>query len=440
MKAEFVGLAGAFLTIFTLSTGCSVAQESQPATVAEAAAVLDLTKFSPVDPANENGTMVVASQSYSSTATVSAAAKKVQQQFLQAGWKELDGSTFTDQYASATFQKSGFTVSVSVMPGNASAPSTVNINNHGNVNLKTLPKPAGAIEVYAFPTSIMLMTDASVDETGAQYKKLFAENGWELFGETTVSFFVKKNAVLLQVMVSSAPAQQGKTTIQITSNQMSVDLPAPPDVEGLQYSDTSGQLSFDSAKTQTEWVDWFKNKLGETGWKATTENPLKIDFREYLIFRNPAEELIEVSFSKFEEKTRINVQYQTAAQVAEEDRKAKEFAAKKLAENAAEQERKMNPEKISIVAPVGATAVAETPKQIEFSTASGTAKAALATWLVTWESEGWALKKIADENQLGEYELTKGETRISAGFVDPGFIPGSITVTLNGDLQLELKK
>ncbi len=432
--------AVAFLIVVTLSSDCSVAQESQPATVAEAAAVLDLTKFPQVDPANEYGTMFVASQRYSSTATVSAAAKKVQQQLLQDGWKELDGSTYTDQYTSASFQKNGFTVSVSVMPNDSKAPAAVYINNHGNVNLKLLPKPAGATELYAFPTSIMLMTDSGVDETNAQYKKLFAENGWEPFGDTTISFFVKKNAVLLQVVISSSPAQPGKSAVQITSAQMSCDLPAPPDAENLQYTDASGQMIFDSSKSQAEWIDWFKTKLGETGWKATTENPLKVDFREYLIFRNPAKELIEISFSKFEEKTRINLRYQTAAQVAEEDRKAKEFAAKKLAENEAEQDRKMNPEKISIVAPVGASMVAETAKRIEFSTASGAAKAALATWLATQESEGWAIKKIADENQLGEYELTKGELRISAGFVDPGFIPGSITVTGWGDFQLELKK
>jgi len=336
-----------FVSCLMVGSVCLRAQTAEPATAAQAAAVLDLSVFPMVDPADENNSGVIASQSYQAKGKCTAVAGTIQKRLVEAGWTEMPGAAITDEYASVMFQKEGFTVSLSVMPGSEPDKAFVSITNHGNVDLKKLPMPGGAKELYAMPMMAMFMTSSNVADTNAKCKKLLAEQGWEPFGDTTVSFFVKKNAVRLQVMVSESPAEAGKTAIQISCEQLSADLPAPPDALQLQYSDATGQYLFDSPLGKEHWVEYFTTTLGKGGWKPTTENLVKIDFREHLIFRNPQKDMIELQFSEFEGKTRIQVQFQSAALVAEMEKMADEAGARARSDREVEMERKNNPPKIS---------------------------------------------------------------------------------------------
>jgi hypothetical protein len=366
--------------------------------------------------------------------------QKIGTSLKELGWKEMDGALYTEGYTSAMFQKDGFTINTSTSPGTDEGKIFVSISNHGNVDLKQLPIPDGTRVLYAIPMSISYVTDGSIEETNLECKRLLLEQGWEPFGDTTVSFYVKKNAIRLQVMVNQTQADGGKTAIQIFSEQLSFDLPAPPNAIGLAFSDTTGQMTFDSQQSQAEVLDWFKQKLGESDWKPTTENLIKIDFREHLIFRNPAGELIEIAFSEFEGKTRVDLKYQTATQVEALARKAEKQSEKMQVERDAELERKMNPAKVKLVAPSGTIVKEETSKRIEFSIAAGRAKAAVTEWIAKMESEGWESKAVVVANEAGEFELAKDGIRLNAGFVDPGFIEGSITITVWGHYQLELGK
>ncbi len=439
LASSRAGMA-AFLSSLLFSVSGLTGQAPEPATAARAAEVLDLSKFPLIDPVDDSRTMVVASQSYSSTGKVPEVGQKIGKCLKELGWKELDGASYTGEYASAMFQKDGFAISANAFPAGDAGTCMVSITNHGNVNLKQLPIPEGTKELYALPMSIMYLTEASVGDTNIECKRLLLEKGWEPFGDTTVSFYVKKNAIRLQVMVSETPAEGGKTSIQISSEQLSFDLPAPPNAIGLGFSDSTGQMTIDSEQSQAEVVDWFKQRLGESDWKPTTENPVKIDFREKLIFRNPAGELVEIAFSEFEGKTRVALEYQTAAQVEALARKAEKQSEKMQAERDAELEQKMNPAKVKIAAPAETSVEEETAKRIEFSITTGTAKAAVTKWIAKMESEGWESKAVVDAKEAGEYELAKDGIRLNAGFVDPGFIAGSITISVWGDYQLELSK
>ena len=68
---------------------------------------------------------------------------------------------------------------------------------------------------------------------------------------------------------------------------MSADLPAPADAQQLQYADVNAQLFFDTGATQQEIADFYRKAMGKSGWKATTDSPIKIDFKHEMIFRNP---------------------------------------------------------------------------------------------------------------------------------------------------------
>ena len=426
---------------------CSVArsqeaskQFSEPATAVQAASVLDLSTFPMIDVDQVPNAQVVASQSYIAKGKVVDAAKKIRTELLKKGFAETAGASITEAYASANYQGSGFNIALSVFPGAKPSTAQVNLQNLGNVDLAKLPVPAGVKPLYAMPSMVMYVAEAPVEKMKAEMQSLLFKQGWEPFGDTTASFFVKKNAIRLQVMVSESPGQGGKTAIQISSEQLSADLPVPPSFVFLQYSDSTGGMLFDSEKTQAEVVAFFKQALGKDRWKATTENVIRIDFQDHLIFRNDKKEMIEIKFRDVEGKTRADLKYQTAKQFVEEMRKADEQIAAMKKKREAEMERKKNPPKITISAP-GQSTVSETDsKSIDFTTRSGAAKAALEAWLENQESEGWKKKATINTKEAGDFTLEKDGVELNASFIDPGFIPGSITIKVRGEYQLTLKK
>ncbi len=431
------------LVVGQLALNCNVTwaqtKTTGPATALQAAAVLDLTQFEAVNPDEKQNAEVIARQSYLSHGKITEIGKKIQANFKKAGCKELDGTNLTDAYGSAMFQKQGFTFSLSLIPSKP-GDVLVSITNHGNVDLKSIPVPNGSTQLYAFPTTIAYVSPLSVAETNKECRKLLLDKGWEMFGETEVSFMVKQNAVQLQVMASEAPAQGNKTVIQMSSEQLSADLPAPPYNGFLQYSDTTGGMLFDSDKSQEDLVTYFKQALGKWKWESTTEKPIRIDFRDHLIFRNPSKEYLELQFYEVEKKTRVDLKYQTAKQFAEEEKRAEEYIKEEKKKREAEMKKKENPDKIAIASPSNAKLDKHDDKSLEFSTDTGKAKASLTAWIKDMEKDGWKLKKIVDEKVAGEYELSKDESQLRLSFLDPGFIPGSISMRISGNYKLELKK
>jgi hypothetical protein len=287
---------------------------------------------------------------------------------------------------------------------------------------------------------ISYVTALSVEEANKECKKLLKEKGWELFGDTTVSFFVKQNAVVVQVMISEAPALGNKTMIQMTSEQISADLPAPPYTGFLQYSDSTGGMLFDSDKSQDELIKFFKDALGKSGWKATTDNVVKIDFRDHLIFRNPAKEYLELQFYEVEGKTRTDLKYMNAEQFADLEKREKAAMEAKKNQNKAEMDRKNNPAKVEIAVPAKASVQSSTKTEVALSVPSGSAKSIVADWLKTYDSDGWKIERTINEKEVGEITLSKDKLQLGVSYVDPGFIDGTITIRAGAGTQLDVKK
>jgi hypothetical protein len=436
----FFTVTSSFLAGFFLFQACAEGQSKLPATAVEAAAVLDLSTFPLVNPDGEKHNKQIASQSYIAKGSVLEVARNVREKLIAAGLKELEGAMLTDAYASGNYQKNGFSFSLTVMPGSTPGTVGVSITNFGNVDLQKLPKPEGVKLLYALPNMVAYVSEKGAEETADECRRLLVKEGWQPFGDTTASFFVKRNAVRLQVSVGEAPGQGGKTVMQLSSEQMSVDLPSFPEYEWLQYSDTTGGVLFDSRKSQAELVSYFKSELGKAMWQPTTENVVKIGFRDHLIFRNPKKEMIELQFYVVEGKTRCDFKYQTAAQVVEESRQADAFAAAQKAKREAEMELKKNPPKVVLPMVKGAVIVEQNPKSVEFSTESEEAQVLLAAWLKTLESVGWKKKVTVETKQVGEYTLTKDNVELSVSYVDPGFVAGSITLRVLGDRQIAFEK
>jgi hypothetical protein len=351
---------------------------------------------------------------------------QVREKLLAAGWKEAEGSFASDQSASTSFTRDGYSVSASVSESTSAGkpPSVmVVITNHGNVDLATLPVPTGAKLQYSFPAITSFLADGPAETTAAAVRELLIKAGWAPYGRHEESHVFKQNAVQLSARIMPAPNQAGKSLINFTSELMSADLPAPADALSVQYSDSVKQLSFDSPKTMEEVDAYFRQELGQRGWQPTSEAPIKMDFRFFVIFRNPEQELIDVTFTSVDGKTRVLARYQTAAEVEEEDRRAKEAAERK-----AQEANKPKP-KVALKLPADAAGVEATAHRIEFTVKIGQGKATTDAIRKQLADAGWKETRATLEPMFGDVELTKEGNTISVSYVETGILAPEITIT-----------
>jgi hypothetical protein len=203
-----------------------------PATVEQAARVLDLSTFPLMDTAKPTDERHVANLSYLATGDVKTAFEFNRKAFVAQGWKELPNSSVTEQSASGMFSRNGFIVFLSVTPtgdGNVS----VRLQNQGNVKPGKLPVPPNAKAVYVGDSTAMYETAAAGPATADAIHNLFVAQGWVPYGDAGDTAVFKQNANLATVTVSSAPAQGGKTMIQYSNQLISADIPEHAERRGF---------------------------------------------------------------------------------------------------------------------------------------------------------------------------------------------------------------
>jgi hypothetical protein len=217
-----------------------------PATVEQAAQILDLSTFPLMDGAKPPESRQLATLFYVATGDVKAAFEFNRKALLAKGWKELPNTSVTEQSASGMFSRNGFVVFVSVIP-NGDGSVQVRLQNQGNVKPGKLPVPPGTKPVYVGDSTAMYATEAAVAATADACRNLFVAQGWVPYGNAGDSAMFKQNANLVTATVSSAPAQGGKTMIQYSNQLISADIPAPQGVEDLRYGDEPPELTFETA-------------------------------------------------------------------------------------------------------------------------------------------------------------------------------------------------
>ena len=435
MPIRFVIAILSFLLVVTFSTEKVLAQI---ATVAEARAVLDLTALAPIELVGEVEKSV-AFQSYRAKGEVEPIARKIDAALTAKGLKQLSGAMFQAEYCSVTYGKDGFHFVLTVMPSETGI-ALVNLANLGNVDFRKLPIAKLGKELFVQPASAIFNCEGNVDETRKACRDVLEKDGWEWFGETTVSFYMRKNAVRIQVMCSESPTQKGQSMIQVSAEQMSSTLPIIPDLVRVDYTEQTGRLDGDSKLPTEELTSQLRKTLEKNGWTATTEAPIKIDFRETTIFRNATDELVELSIHQFDDLSRFEMQYMTAEKVAAENKRAKAAADKAQEKMAAEQDRLNNPVAIAIEPLESATLQESQPQVVEFTAASGKAQSIIKKWLEKQKAAGWKVETNTEAKEVGDYTLSKGEQTIMVSFMDPGFIPGEITIKTVEGFKIEIKK
>ncbi len=406
-----------------------------PATVEQAARILDLSTFPLMDGAKSAESRHVANLSYVAPGDPKKALEFHRKAFVAQGWKELPNSTISDESASAMFSRDGFVVSLSVIPFEATGVA-VRLQNLGNVKPGKLPVPPGAKPVYVGEPTAMYATEAAVPATADAIRNLFVAQGWLPYGKAGDSDFFKQNAILATATVSSAPAQGGKTMIQYSNQLISSDIPAPPGVEDLRYVDEPPELTF-ATTNQDAIVDFYRKTLASAGWKSTMDKMVEVDEKPTMIFRNPAKEMLTLATTGvLGGKLLVSVRFQSAPEIAELDRRIKEEAPKlraaaeaKAAKEAAELAERNKVPKVAVTLPADAKDVKQTKDEIKFTVGKGKAKAAVESFRKQFRDAGWKEDVASLERMAGTLLFSKDDQHVTITYSDTGFMPTEVSVS-----------
>jgi hypothetical protein len=407
-----------------------------PATVEQAARVLDLSTFPLMDGARSAESRHVANLSYVAPGDPKKALEFHRKAFGAQGWKELPNSTISDESASAMFARDGFVVSLSVIPFEATGVS-VRLQNLGNVKPGKLPVPPGAKPVYIGEPTAMYETGAALVATADAIRNLFVAQGWVPYGKAGDSDFFKQNAILATATVSSAPAQGGKSTIQYSNQLISADIPAPPNVEDLRYVDEPPELTF-ATTNQDAVVDFYRKTLAAAGWKSTIDKMVDVDGKPTMIFRNPSKEMITLSMPyDYGDKLGVSVRFQSAAEIAERDRRIKEEAPKlraaaeaKAAKEAAELAERSKVPKVAVTLPADAKDVKETKDSIKFTVGKGKAKAAVEFFRKQFRDAGWKENFASMAGMSGAASFSKEDGQnVTVTYTDTPISPSEVSLS-----------
>lgn len=428
--ARFVMVA----SLFVAPAGGLAAQEV--ATVEAAAKAVDLSTFPLMPGAVAKGPRRLAELGYSAGGDARGAFDFQKRTLEAAGWSELAGGYQSDQACSGVFGKDGFKVAVTTSPG-AAGMVEVRLQNLGNVDPSKLPVPPDARPMYAFPTAAAFLAEKGTAETADALQALLKAQGWVPYGEAGDVRFFKKNAVRLTARSTAAPAQGGKTMIQLSAELMSVDLPAPAKTLATAYADSTKSLSLDVDMTADALADFYREGLGEAGWEPTTEKPVKDGPESFLIFRNEAEDLAILEMRDVGDRLRATLTHRTAAEEAEITRKGEAAVAKRKAESKRQADMaaaKAAADRVtfSVTVPKDARDVKYDGGGVEFKLPAGRATAVVESICGALQKAGW--KGDAKLTPLaGAVVLTK-KTGVVATIVyaDTGFDDASVTITAVG--------
>jgi hypothetical protein len=292
----------------------------------------------------------------------------------------------------------------------------------------------------------MYATEAAVPATAEACRDLFLAQGWSAYGGAGDSAEYKQNAILVTATVSVAPAQGGKTMIQYSTQLISADIPAPPNVEDLRYVDQPPELIFDAAVDQNAIVDFYRKNLAGRGWQSTLDHTVPIDDLPTMIFRNPGKDMLTLSMSAGSRaKLHASVRFQSAAEIAELDRKIKEMAPalraaaeeKEAKEAARLADANKPPPKVPVTLPPDATEVKQTKDSIKFTVAKGKAKAAAESLRAQFRGAGWKEDVASITGMTGTLLFSKEGQSLTLTYSDTGFLPTEVNLSaMRAELEL----
>ena len=294
----------------------------------EATALVDLRALATLKDAEFN-TQVATRLEGRATGEVKSAAEFYLAQLTKLGWKasaEPNSQMITDGYAQAALEKNGFSLALSVMPGQKPGQVNMMLFNLGNIDSRELPRVSEAKLIYGGRASAIYVSPKKVTDVVAETRKLLQTAGWveyaAPFSEKAVipdqeMFELRQRGVSMTAYISVAPAQQGQTTIQYSSRMLRQELPAPPNAEALEFDDHRPYLKCLMAGKMSAAVEFYSKAFPEIGYtEKRSVHASETD--AVVVFRSPAQDVVLAQLKPVEgDKVEVTVRMLTAAFIAE---------------------------------------------------------------------------------------------------------------------------
>ena len=416
-----------------------------PATVAEAAKWLDLRTFPLIEGAKVSGERrQIGELHYDAPGPLQAAFDFQRKALEERGWQLLPDGRLDGENPMADFTQHGFLVSVSANDYSQTPDHVmVSIKNHGNVPPDTLPTPDGVEVLHSMGNSVAYTTTKDADETVDAVEQLLMAEGWQPYGGGQSFRLYKQNAILLNANVMAHPAQPGKTFITYLTEQLSADIPVPPEVADPRYTDSMKRMHFDhEGIVPNEIAEFYNTELAKLGWKPTSEpvgdDPITV------VYRNAGGEIMTLEMKLFSELTRVDVEHFTAAEVAALEAlalEARELAQQEQSQREAAEAARMAA-MIDVPVPSDATKVqqSDNARQVKFGVAAGAGEELFAAYIEHFEALGWESDITAVTENFGIIEFEKDDFQLSFEFEDLG-LGGPTKVSVESDAaQLKLDR
>lgn len=245
------------------------------------------------------------------------------------GWTEDTSGNqrqIAEQYAQTALVKDGFRLWLYTSPASDQPDEAqVMIRNHGNVDSRRLPAPAGAKQLYGSAGSTIYITERSVMDATQACRQDLAQSGWQEFGppfaaraESEEQQFLtfRQEGIELTVMINQAPAQDNKTAVHYNVTLLAGDLPWPADSEDVEFDDGRMYLTYRSPQSLSQLVDYYEEQLAELAWSSRGDFKQVNDTTANLYFDDANQNRLMVQIHTPDEGPRtVKIERLTAAEV-----------------------------------------------------------------------------------------------------------------------------
>jgi hypothetical protein len=195
------------------------------------------------------------------------------------GWQEQPDEGYTEQNAGLlVLKKNGILLTISV--SNLGAARMVDIHNHGAVDVSALPVFPDAEVLFAQTAQLLYVSPAPLAEVAGFTREALAQQGWQAYRRPFTSYAedsslqtinLTRGGANLDVLISIAPAQAGKTSVQYIVTLLPAAWPIAGDAEELLLDSAQPYVSYTTAMEQGELIELYRGQLAALGWREDAQ-------------------------------------------------------------------------------------------------------------------------------------------------------------------------
>jgi hypothetical protein len=290
-------------------TPVAAVKTNEAATVAQVAQLLNLSKLDLPDQSKLMGQAEIGWLNYETTQDVKTVADFYRSLLTGQGWQEVSGQGYMDDtLATIYFTKDGFAVSLSASQSGTGSVS-VTVMHHGNIDPTTLPQMADAEGVIPAPNTLIYFSPTAVADVAEFTRQELAAQGWQEYVRPNIAsannadsqaLSFKQNGLDLSAYITTAPAQDGKTSVQYNLTLLPLDLPTPAEATALELEKSEPYLSFTTPVKPEDVVAFYRQEMTGLGWKELADSTIAAE-QASLVFANEPEELVLALAAKLED-------------------------------------------------------------------------------------------------------------------------------------------